>query len=104
MLLEIGYYVTGEQNSSNSHVQMSGELRIILALVLHEENCMTYLWLLCVTTCYIFDILLRWIPTFRRGSIFDHDLTFKGALAMPVKRDTGGRPALPPLSRDVEEQ
>lgn len=42
---------------------MSGELCIILALVLYEKICMTYLWLLCGTTCYIFDILLRWIQT-----------------------------------------
>lgn len=71
---------------------MSGELCVILALVLYGRICMTYFWLLCGATCYIFDIVLRCIQTFSWGSIFDRDLTFKGVLAAPVKRDTRRSP------------
>lgn len=58
---------------------------------------MTYFWLLCGATRYIFDIVLRCIQTFSWGSIFDRDLTFKGVLAAPVKRDTRRSP--PPRRR-----
>lgn len=88
MFSQTGFSVTGGKNSRNSCVQMSGELCVILALVLYERICMTYFWLLCGATCYIFDTVLRCIQTFSWGSIFDRDLTFKGVLAAPVKRDS----------------